>query len=110
MSAGIALTIKNKYVCAYQSDLQTLKGNQKIGSYSIAHVYENKKIINAYTQGYYGKGKDYFEQILINLIEKFPDYVFVMPKIGCGLAGGDWTKISSIIDKILNDRVIVCYL
>jgi O-acetyl-ADP-ribose deacetylase (regulator of RNase III) len=45
------------------------------------------------------------EACLINLAQWIDDYEFEatvhMPRIGCGLAGGDWTVVESIIDRTL---------
>jgi hypothetical protein len=34
-----------------------------------------------------------------------------MPKIGCGIAGGDWNKVSKMIkDTFKNCKVVICKL
>lgn len=110
MGAGIAKTIKQVFPLAYQADLATKEGDaSKMGSYSVAHVEINKKplrIINGYTQYQWrgaGRKADYdairrvFQQIKQNYSGKRIGY----PAIGAGLAGGDWTIISAIINEEL---------
>lgn len=36
-------------------------------------------------------------------------YTIAMPKIGAGLACGDWDKIESILNKVFNDMEVVVY-
>ena len=33
-----------------------------------------------------------------------------MPRIGCGLAGGDWNKVEKIINETLIDKGIEVYV
>jgi len=106
---GVALQVKNKYPEAYKADLKTTKGDpSKLGKYSYA-IIDNKIIINAYTQYHYGFNKvnvDYkaiknvFNKVAF-IIKKHnnEDMKIIYPKIGAGLAGGDWNIISKIIDK-----------
>lgn len=37
------------------------------------------------------------------------DIAFHMPRIGCGLAGGDWKRVSSLIDKHLSQFPVIIY-
>jgi O-acetyl-ADP-ribose deacetylase (regulator of RNase III) len=71
-------------------------------------------VVNAYTQNHYGKNLgipfDYnaFRICLIKINEGFKGKHIGMPKIGAGLAGGDWNKISRIIEEeITNCKVTV---
>jgi O-acetyl-ADP-ribose deacetylase (regulator of RNase III) len=71
-------------------------------------------VVNAYTQNHYGKNFgipfDYnaFRICLIKINDIFKGKHIGMPKIGAGLAGGDWDKISRIIEEeITNCKVTV---
>ena len=122
MGAGIAAQIKQHYPAAYDEDRQTTSGNrEKLGSYTFAicpHIYNKDKMVtmvNAYTQydmGAWNKPFDYeaFEIVLGKIKNHFKVQTIAMPKIGAGLAGGDWNKIESIINTIFADREIVVYV
>lgn len=108
MGAGIAKMIKTEFPEAYDADLETLKGDKnKLGTCSIGiHNLANKSvyIVNAYTQfDYKGKGVlvDYlaFESCLKYIKQKFQGLSIGMPKIGAGLARGDWEILYKIIEK-----------
>lgn len=123
MGAGIAKTVKKYYPLAYEIDKQcSIYGDKnKLGSFTSVvcdHVYypQNKiRIVNAYTQYRYGRGKDLFEYDhfenfckLSNIIFKYDIVGF--PKIGAGLGGGDWKKIENIINESFDKEVYVFQL
>ena len=72
----------------------------------------DKTILNMFTQNYYGyDGKLYlsyealrecFENIM-----KFDVTELAIPRIGCGLAGGDWEKVKEIINDVTKDKIKV---
>lgn len=110
MGGGIAKQIKDIFPSAYDADLKTIKGDiNKLGNYTYT-VINNLTIINLYTQ--YGFGNngippfDYeaFTVGLRKIKQKFSGKKIAMPLIGAGLAGGDWTFISQIIQKELADE------
>lgn len=110
MGAGIAKTIKINFPQAYQADLLTKKGDQnKLGTISCAEVAVNGQkliIINAYTQfDYRGTGLkvDYnaIRQVFERIKREYTGLRIGYPAIGAGLAGGDWIRISQIIEEEL---------
>lgn len=110
MGAGIAKSIKQEYPEAYKADLTTRKGDKKkLGTYSSATViraYQELVIVNAYTQYEYSRQKvcvDYraVESVFGKIREDFHGKRIGYPLIGAGLAGGDWERISAIIDEAL---------
>jgi O-acetyl-ADP-ribose deacetylase (regulator of RNase III) len=110
MGAGIAKAIKNEFQEAYEADCKTEKGNKdKLGTYSYATIKINGNeitVINAYTQyDYKGPGMkaDYnaIRSVFKNIKSNFSGKRIGYPKIGAGLAGGDWDQISKIIDEEL---------
>jgi len=115
MGKGIALSIKNQFPQAYLADCNTLKGNrEKLGSYSSSTVSVNSHsltIINAYTQ-YHWRGKgikaDYgaIRTVMASVKQGFSGQRIGFPLIGAGLAGGDWSVISDIIETELADEDI----
>jgi O-acetyl-ADP-ribose deacetylase (regulator of RNase III) len=117
MGAGIAKSIKEKYPEAYEADLQTNYGDKnKLGDYSFFD-YPNFTIINAYTQYMYGRGKqvdyDAVRKCFNKIKKKFGMKMgrsnkFGIPKIGAGLAGGNWDIISGIIeDEMVGEDITV---
>lgn len=116
MGAGIAKEISTRYPSALVADRDyTLKGDKKkLGNYSYSHVIAPNghqfTIINAYTQYHYGRPKkgypvlaDYqaIDYVFRALAAAYPDRKIGYPKIGAGLAGGDWSVIEHIINKAL---------
>ena len=120
MGAGIAKTIKSEFPEAFKADAATGEGDRnKLGSYSYATVNRGDHeitIINGYSQfNYAGKGVlvdyDAIRTIFSTLKKEYPDKRFGYPKIGAGLAGGDWATISTIIDQELRseDHTLVIF-
>lgn len=133
MGAGLAKQIKGFYPEAYAVDQKTIKGDKKkLGSISYAKIIRssaktplykkvgnknvlqhpdvNFYVVNCYTQyKYWGKPgevhADYeaIRECLKNVREKFSDEVIAYPKIGAGLANGDWSIISEIIEEEFKD-------
>lgn len=117
MGGGIAKTIRDSFPEAYEADQKTRKGNpRKLGTFTFATIQvtppDALTIINAYTQFKYWKDatddpaaplvdyravKDAFAEI--KKIFGGKDLRFGIPKIGAGLALGDWSIISAIIDE-----------
>lgn len=122
MGSGVAKFVKQYYPEAYSIDRLTEYGNKnKLGTYSIAgyikhHFYPERKItiINAYTQySTFGREDlfeyDAFRTVLRKIKDAFSEYTICMPKIGAGLAGGDWNRIEQIINEVFDDKEIVVY-
>lgn len=115
MGAGIAPQIKAKFPEAYEVDCKTAKGDiNKLGTISYT---ENTKpiVVNLYGQyDYTGRrsGKmdldyDALRKSLVLMQEKFKGKMMAMPKIGAGLAGGDWKKIEGIIEDVMRGEYVV---
>lgn len=112
MGAGIAKQIKKEFPEAYKVDNLTKRGDRsKLGSYSFVKL-DNLIIVNAYTQYNFG-GRleaDYkaIRGCFKKIKEQFSGKKIGIPKIGAGLAGGDWEKISSIIEEELKGEDLTC--
>ena len=111
MGAGIAKSIRDNFPAAYQADLKTKTGDKtKLGTYSLASIEKNGymfTIVNGYTQyDFSGPGKlvDYgaIKELFARIKNDFANKKIGYPKIGAGLAKGDWEVISDIINKELD--------
>ena len=119
---GIALQVKDTWPEAYAADCATIKGDMsKLGHFTFAKVGQ-VTVINAYTQGnYWSHGQDKscladyraiksaFHRIVLQFGGQ--GLRFGIPRIGAGLAGGDWDIISKIIDEVManEDLTLVNY-
>ncbi len=112
MNSGIAKQIKEKYPGAYKADCEDKRSpEEKLGGFS--YYFNNSEIIiNAYTQLNYGVGLQVSYPHMKRAFNSIADYVVTVysfsaipcikigyPLIGCGLGGGDWKIVSSIIDE-----------
>jgi len=110
MGKGIALSIRRHFPEAYAADCATPKGDPaKLGSFSSATIERNGRsltVVNAYTQfdwrGPGGKADyDAIRAVMRRIAREFAGCRIGYPKIGAGLAGGDWTVIRAIIEEEL---------
>lgn len=114
MGSGIAKQIKDRFPAAYEADtaFSLAYKNQpylKLGQYSAVRCFDgdhcNFYIVNAYTQFHYlPRGVDHFEYasfavILQKLHHFYGNYDIGMPRIGCGLAGGDFDRINGMMEE-----------
>jgi len=121
MGAGIAKSIRDKFPEAYQADLKTNMGDKKkLGTYTMARIQRKGRsiiVINGYTQyDFSGPGilVDYtaVKKLFTRIKNDFPLQRIGYPKIGAGLAKGNWEVISGIINKELKgeDHALVEYV
>lgn len=110
MNAGIARAIREHFPEAYQADRRTIAGDAtKLGTISSATVIRDGReltIINGYTQfNYSGSGVlvdyDALRGVMRSVKSGFTGQRIGYPKIGAGLAKGDWSTIARIIDEEL---------
>ena len=120
MGKGIALSIRQQFPAAYAADLRTECGSRaKLGCYSSATVDAGGHpvtIVNAYTQFHWRGGGvkadyDAIRRVMRAIARDFPEDPIGYPRIGAGLAGGDWATIATIIDEELDglDHTLVEY-
>lgn len=113
MGAGIAGTIRRKFPEAYAADRVTARANRdKLGTISWATVIKEGHlltIVNGYTQFHWRSTKpgplveyDAVRSVMAVVKSQFSGKRIGYPKIGAGLAQGDWQLISQIIDEELN--------
>ena len=127
--AGVAKRVKELYPGAWEADNDTKKGDtEKLGSHTHwngKHYYYDQTIIvvNSYSQ--YGYGSMFNQRVQLQydkLRESLEEIEFVyrgasfaMPRIGAGLARGDWATIKEIIEDVFtgykkNELVRTYYL
>jgi len=109
--------IKKEYHKRYDRKLEAgWKPKDFLGYVNIAHTNDNKEILNCYTQLKYGyDGKKYISydalyDVFSAISKKYKEVA--IPKIGCGLAGGDWEIVKAIINSATGNhcKVYVYYL
>ena len=116
MGAGIAQSIRNEFPEAYEADLATEMGDlSKLGTCSEA-ASGGILVVNAYTQ-YHFKGKgvlvdyDALRDALRWVRRGHGGKRIGLPRIGTGLARGDWSVIRRVIEEELagEDVTLVNY-
>ena len=120
MGGGIARAIKSRYPLAYEADCKTIRGDiDKLGTYTMCR-YPKLRVFNLYTQYRFGTTKAHLDyealvKALIALRTVLNKYdpnrleTIGLPRIGCGLAGGDWKVVSELIGAIYSMRTIRIY-
>ena len=124
MGAGVARIVRKAYPSAYAVDKKTGVGDpSKMGKYTYSkqkhYCYPEQDIIviNAYTQygyswtSYKESVVDYdaIRTVMTSIKKDFPRKSISMPRIGAGLAGGDWKIISDIINDVFKKRKVTVY-
>jgi O-acetyl-ADP-ribose deacetylase (regulator of RNase III) len=118
MGRGIALTIKQEFPEAFVADFMTEIGDRtKLGNITIANINRDGwdfEIVNGYTQFHWrGDGVlanyDAIRSVFRQVKQQFAGQRIGYPKIGAGLARGDWKIIANIIETELagEDRTYV---
>lgn len=108
MGAGIARAIAHEFPEAEAADLATTAGDRaKLGTITTSTVRRGVHeitVVNGYTQyHYHGAGRlvDYeaVRAVMRAVKQEFAGRRIGYPKIGAGLARGDWGVIAAIIDE-----------
>ena len=118
MGAGIAPQMAKAFGCDnYPLEAAKHRGNKnKLGEIDYEWLIMNQNhelaVVNSYTQYHYGRNhKDGVSAPIdyeaLTLCMRKINHVFKgktigLPKIGAGLAGGDWNRIKEIIETELN--------
>ena len=121
MGNGIAPLIKQSFPEAWAADCATIQGDtSKLGTFSYGE-HSGLIVCNAY--GQYGYWRDPANPVNTNydaltkslsviadfLLETKPNCKIGLPKIGCGLGGGDWSIVSEIIEETLGKFDVTVY-
>ena len=124
MGAGLALQIKNKFEWVYQDYCESLHRNgadYMFGKSQIT-IGEEHTIFNIFGQYGYGHDKQYtdydkFKSAFVDAITSYRHYLHIENEvqltiaipymIGCGLAGGAWSEIKTILEEIEKEYNVV---
>jgi O-acetyl-ADP-ribose deacetylase (regulator of RNase III) len=114
MGAGVAGQLAKAYPPIYAIDAESAYGDEvKLGTFTQATGKFGQICFNLYTQYEPGPNLDYGALVncMIELNEwganKINSPVIYMPRIGCGIAGGDWEKVSKLIGMFTPNLEIV---
>lgn len=127
MGSGIAPLIKNAFPSVYEADCKTQRGDkEKLGKFSYAVMDSGLVVFNLYTQYGYNRRnlglRDLkYDALYDSLVEMknflklhtdgfMTDRKIGFPKIGAGLAGGDWNVIEAMIKSIFWDCDVTIYI
>ena len=123
MDAGLAKAIYEQCPQVkedYHNSFKEKSAEELFGTYRLIDTGSELKIANLYTQfdctdssrpESYGKKYTDVDK-LINVIKKlnedYPDETIYIPyKIGCGLAGGDWTEVIERLNSLQNSKFVI---
>lgn len=118
MGSGVARTIKEKYYKAYNAYRDKYEEDGWwLGEIQPVSQNDGKYVVNCSTQNYYmprdivHADYDAIEKCMFKLkmFAKEKNLSIAIPKIGAGLAGGDWNIIEDILNEVFNDYDITVY-
>lgn len=117
--SGVAAAIKTKYPKARHYYLDKYEEDGwKLGDVQFVMQWDGRWIANCATQdGYLPRGVCHADYDAIrSCMEKVKDFAkpssqtIAIPKIGAGLAGGDWDKIEAILNEVFSDYDVTVYV
>ena len=116
MGAGLAKQIRDKYPTVYTQYKRDVTPNS-LGTCLFVPVPDGNIIANLYAQFNYGRGGRYTDYDALTKcltrvaqVSKERNIPVALPyNIGCGLAGGDWNVVYSIIQQTLSDTETTIY-
>lgn len=120
MGAGVARQIADKYPEALIADRASLHLPERLGAYTFVPVQSPQGhrfiIVNGYTQRNHGTDRRQVDYDAVTSVfqlvrANFGEHRIAYPRIGAGLAGGDWNILKGIIDTTLDgtDHTLVEY-
>jgi len=118
MGSGVALLVRNKYPKAYHRYQDKYdEDGWELGEVQFVLQHDGKYIANCATQdkflprGYVHADYKAIKECLskVKLFAKEKGLSISIPKIGAGLAGGDWVIIEGILNEVFFDYDITVY-
>lgn len=117
MNLGVAKEIRSKYPQHYVDYLAT---PMILGNIVVTKVSSKLAVIGIISQNGYGHNPDvkytqegFFKEGLLkvkNLLKDKSISVYLPYLIGCGYGNGNWEVISSIIEEVFPDAILVKYV
>lgn len=116
MNAGLAAQIRKKYPKVYAEYMEVIGDGDEIllGDFQFVQVEPNLWVVNMFSQNKYGGGKEHTSYMamayVFPIVREFAKerglQVYLPYKIGCGLGGGNWSKVSKLIEEFLPEAII----
>jgi O-acetyl-ADP-ribose deacetylase (regulator of RNase III) len=120
--SGLAAVIRKKHPEAFEADCETTYGDmEKLGSWSSAILKNGQVMINLYAQiGLDAKHRTTSYDAMVASLTALEISLATAPtpvvlgipyKMGCGLAGGSWKIVKSIIEDVFEKssvKVVIC--
>lgn len=108
MGGGLALQIAKSYPKVEQQYKKycDLYKDYLYGSYQVEKIGDKKYIANCFTQRNFITNLKDIDQVFRGLLEscKLNEFSICIPfKYGCGIANGDWNKVSKMFEKLSNE-------
>lgn len=113
MGAGLAKAIQIKWPKVYKEYRVAFKdGGIKLGVCQLVRIKPALYVANLIGQDRYGRtarmtNYDAVRLALKSLAEQTKHDIYIPYLMGCGLAGGDWNKVSSIIEEELGQQATI---
>lgn len=116
--SGVAYTMAMKYPKVRDAYLDKYdEEGWKLGEVQFVRIHTGKTVANCATQdAYLPRGKRHADyNAIMDSMEKVKAYAqpnnlsIAIPKIGAGLAGGNWTAIEAILKLVFNDYDVTVY-
>jgi len=117
--SGVAYTMAMKYPKARELYLEKYdEEGWRLGDVQFITVRDGKIIANCATQdAYYPRNVRHANYSAIHMaMSEVKDYAkerglsIAIPKIGAGLAGGDWNEIEKILNEVFSDYDVTVYI
>jgi O-acetyl-ADP-ribose deacetylase (regulator of RNase III) len=115
MGSGIAIEVRQRFPEAFAAyDSAYRAGQLTLGSTTEVEASPGFWIVNGVTQQYYGRdpGRVYIDYAAIEQVFARASALAVQhqlpllfPLIGCGLGGGEWSKVEAIIERCVDPSV-----
>lgn len=108
MGGGLALQVATQYPQVekeYKDFCNRFKG-LLYGQYQAVKIADRKYIANCFTQRNFVTNLSDLEKVFRGLLEtcKLNDFSICIPfKYGCGIANGNWNKVSKLFEELSNE-------
>lgn len=117
MGSGIARQVMMQMKPAFMVDQLTERGSRdKLGTFTKAQCGD-KLVYNLYSQYNFTRTEvdldyDALENALVAMRDDIsdPDLKIGFPKIGCGLASGDWNVVAPMIEQVFGNKDVFVYV